>query len=453
MKKTMKKITALMSAALFTAVLAVPTFSTAAEGDPWVEDSSQNPLMDLTDDPYFNKTLTIYNDLEVDAYIPGVTYTYAVTSAAPGGNAIVTDKNGLQATVQAGPEGGLTVESPFNFDNIGRAVELTKPEDASVASATIKGEVGVTYDATKFDAAGVYRYLITETSSDYTSYGITRAEASATRYVDVYVKETDPAGEFEVYGAVMFYNIAATDSVTVSTVKTDGFTNNGDPTGVISDTTFTPDDTLATDPTAYTDDKLYTYNYTVEKKIKKSMIGGETFPFTVTVSNTGSDQYFNYSTTAAAASSTAALTAATEKGTVNTADTAVSLGDGKFLALTALPANVSVSVSEQNTQNAVYDVTAVDATAAGITLSDASISKNESSAFASALALTNYASNTIAEPTAALTATTFTNEMQPISVTGVLFMAAPFVLMIAAAGLFIFIIVRSRKRESTDNVI
>lgn len=452
MKKTMKKITALMSAALFTAVLAVPTFSTAAAGDPWVEDSAQNPLMDLTNDPYFNKTLTIYNDLEVNAYIPGVTYTYAVTSAAPGENAIVTDKNGLQATVQAGPEGGLTVDSPFNFDNIGSAVELTIPAGASVASATITGEVGVTYDATQFDAAGVYRYLITETSSDYTSYGITRAEASATRYVDVYVRETDTAGEFEVYGAVMFYDIAATDSVTVSTVKTDGFTNNGDPTGEISDTTFTPDETLATDPTTYTDDKLYTYNYTVEKEIEKSMIGGETFPFTVTVSNTGSAQYFNYST-AAAASSTAALTAATEKGTVNTADTAVSLGDGKFLALTALPANVSVSVSEQNTQNAVYDVTAVDATAAGITLSDTSISKNESSAFESALALTNYASNTIAEPTAALTATTFTNEMQPISVTGVLFMAAPFVLMIAAAGLFIFIIVRSRKRESTDNVI
>ncbi|MCQ2434786.1 MAG: hypothetical protein MJ062_06075 [Oscillospiraceae bacterium] len=464
MKNTMKKIAAFTAATLMTAALAIPA-SAKIDDTPWVEDPSQNGLADLENAPYFNKTLTIYNEEELNAYVPAVTYTYAVSSVDPAGEAIITDKDGYQAIVKKGVDGGFALKEAaadgtysFQFSEDGKdMVALKKGAGDTLASKVLKEKIDVVYDATKFSAAGVYRYALTETSDDFSDYGITRAsDGEIVRYVDVYVRE-NPAkpGEMEVYGSVMFYDLDEDGDVTTTTEKTDGFTDSGDPTG--DDKTgenFKPDEELGTDPTHYNGDELYTYNYVVQKVVENSLLGNEVFPFTVTVTNESTaTQYFNYSPTEGKSSAADAIAAATTKGTVNTADGAVGLADGQYLALTAVPANALISVSELNDENAVYDVTAEDDTKGALTLNNTTIKTNESSAF-SAIALTDYdPAKPSADLTAALTSTVFTNKMHTISPTGLLFMIAPFAAMLAFGVVMITLFVKNKKRDESDDMI
>lgn len=473
MKNTFKKISAIAAAAFVSAALTIPTFSFAddpAPANPWVEDSEQNG-MDLISAPYFNKSLTIYNEEAVNAYIPAVKYVYAVSTPEIIEDSSITDKYGYKATVKPGVSGGLTLADAgtdgtytFQFTKKDTAVSLaTQDSSSGLYYATVTDKVKVAFDASKFTAPGVYRYAITETSPDYDQYGITRSEdietdGSNIRYVDVYVHEDPTDGSMDVYGSVMFYKNDT--SVGVESVKTDGFTEDSDPTGKIDDNKeFTPDTQLDPDPATNRGDDLYTYNYTVNKVVKNSLIEGAEFAFTVKVANSSTQtasyaQYFNYSTAVDKKTAADAIAAATTKGTVNTADPAVKLQDGEYLALTAVPANCTISVSEANGNDAVFDVVASDATAGDLIkdTENVSIDKGESAAFTEKV-LTNYDADSTDAPEVALTATTFTNTMHDISITGVLFMVAPFALMIAAAGLLIFVVVRSRKRDASDNAI
>lgn len=498
MKNTFKKISAIAAAAFVSAALTIPTFSFAddpapAPANPWVEGTDN--CLDLADNPYFNKSLTIYNDVEgVYAYVPEVTYTYAVSTVTPSTGSTITDKNGNQAVVKEGVENGLLLvvdangisseptdststadTAIFQFSKKNTAVQLdTQVDKDGPYCRTITDPVYVVYDATKFETAGVYRYKISETTDNYDDYGITRSSAGVVdRYVDVYVHENPDSddGELEVYGSVMFYENSS--SINVETVKTDGFTNKDDPTyEKDDDEKLIPDEQLDpnSDPTTDKGDDLYTFNYTVKKVVKNSLIGTEAFPFVVTVKNSSfgatkdedkRNQYFDFSTAEDKTTAAAAIADAKEKknGVVNTPDTEVLLQNGEYLALTAVPANCTITVSETNNNDAVYEVTAVD-NKTSIKLTSNTIDKTDAGKTTKfkttddiGLPLTNYAEDTDAKPTASLTGTTFTNTMKDISITGVLFMVAPFALMVAAAGLLIFVVVRSRKRDASDNAI
>lgn len=465
MKNTMKKIAAFTAATLMTAALAIPA-SAKIDDTPWVEDPSQNGLADFGNAPYFNKTLTIYNEEELNAYVPAVTYTYAVSTVDPAGEATITDKDGYQAIVKKGIDGGFALKEAatdgtysFQFSENGTdTVALKKGEGDTLASKVLKEKIDVVYNAEKFKEAGpgVYRYALTETSTDFDDYGITRADdEEIVRYVDVYVRE-NPAkpGEMEVYGSVMFYDIDEDGNATTTTMKTDGFTDSGNPTGNgATGKDFKPEEEIEEDPDTYNGDELYTYNYVVKKVVENSMLGNEVFPFTVTVTNESkATQYFNYSPTEGKASAAAAIAAATTQGTVNTADGAVGLADGQYLALTAVPANALISVSELNDENAVYDVTAVDDTKDALTLNNTTIKPEESTAFA-AIALTDYADDVTAEPTAALTSTIFTNKMHSISPTGLFFALAPFAAMLGFGVVMITLFVKNKKRDESDDMI
>lgn len=477
MKNTLKRLAAFTAATLITAALAVPVFAEDPAKNSWVEDPEQNGMMDFAGNkvPHFYKKLTIYNAEEVKAYVPEVKYTYNIKPANPEGKTI-TDKNGNQAIVKEGVPGGFALISEekkddpdtpdvnesyvneFSFTFESNPAELKKAEGATLASDTLTRRIEVAYNANAFTSAGVYRYELTESSQNYKDYGITRSADTVTRYVDVYVQEKDgTTGQFEVYGAVMFYDIEANDDVTVETVKTDGFTDSGDPTGEGSTTSsggFTPDAELKTDPSTYKGDALYTYNYLVKKDVKNSLLGNEEFPFTVTVTsgNTEAIQYFNYST-AGFTSESEMVTQAAAKGEVN-AKTApeIGLADGKYLALTAVPANVSIKVSEKNDEPAVYDVTASDETKGDLTLTADRIKTGESAGFA-AIALTNYAEDTTAIPTAALTKTLFTNKMENISPTGLFFTVAPFAAMAGLGAGMIVLFAKNKKRDDAENII
>ena len=186
MKNTFKKISAI-AAAFVSAALTIPTFSFAddpapAPANPWVEDSEQNG-MDLISAPYFNKSLTIYNEEAVNAYIPAVKYVYAVSTPDIETGSSITDKDGYKATVKPGVPGGLTLADAgtdgtytFQFTKKDTAVSLATQDSSGLYYATVTDQVKVAFDASKFTAPGVYRYAITETSPDYDQYGITRSE-------------------------------------------------------------------------------------------------------------------------------------------------------------------------------------------------------------------------------------------------------------------------------------
>lgn len=453
MKAIFKKTAALAASAILTATLAVPAMSAFADGESWIELPAQNGLVDFaaTDGPYFNKSITLHNDdPSVKVYVPAVTYTYAIAGVEASGK--VTDKNDSSVNTKMGPEGGLTlVSETFQFSEKDTAKELTDADGDGKGEVTITEKVKVSYDESKFTAAGIYRYEITETA-DYADYGITRSADSVTRLVDVYVEQNSDGTGFKVYGAVMLYEVPGEDGVTISTEKTDGFTDAGEKTGTKEDDVFTPTTEKKTDPTAYIADQLYTYNYTVEKLIQNSLIGDETFPFTVTVNGTDGKQFFNYSD-AAADSAAAAIAAATTKGTVGTADSDVELADKKFLALTAVPANATILVSEKNTQTATYTVTVEDGTKSDLAVDATTISKDQSSKFSAAAAISNYADDKTTEPTKSLGDTTFTNKMVSISPTGVIFMIAPFVIMLGAGAFLLGLFMKNRKKDAAESII
>ena len=465
MKTTFKKIAAFTAATLITAALAVPVFAEYdADNTPWFVGTG----LDADKDPYFVKTLTIYNDNNSNVYVPAVEYTYTVAPAtvSVGDKApTVKDKDGLTATVQAGPEGGFllkgsdgkgTDEYVFQFEDKDKAVTL---EDTK---AVVSDKVYVVFDADKFTGgAGVYRYVVTETESDYADYGISRAEGDIVRYVDVYVEEGEN-GKPEVYGTVMFYSDDPDESIDIATNKTDGFSQNGNNTGEGTGKDFEAEKDKEVDPDTYKGDELYTYDYTVEKIFRNDMIVGNTLPFVVTVTNTDTNkavQYFNYSTVSAdsAKNAIAAANDATNgtKGTVDTADTAVKLGDEKYLAVTGIPANCLITVTETNDKDAIYDVTVKDSIANTIIdTGEVSIGKTESASIGSStpIAISNYAGDD-SELEAKLENTIFTNTMKSISPTGLLFTVAPFAAMAGLGAGMIVLFSKNKKRDDAENII
>lgn len=471
MKTTFKKIAAFTAATLITAALAVPVF---ADDSSWLEDPLENPIADSAD-PSFNKTLTIYNEMELDGvYVPHVTYTYSVSEVDPNGAAEITDKDGYKAIVKKGVQGGFALKNTtdgkatITFGTTDETVNLENEDtNKGLYYGVATEKVGVVYDLEQFTEAGVYRYKLTETSSDFDEYGVTRATAGEiTRYVDVYVKKNEAGDGYEVYGTVMFNGTDNTD-LDISSIKTDGFTDDGNNTGEEKDGTYDPEEEIERDPSRCDGDELYTYNYLVKKDVVNSMLGNEKFPFTVSVTNANAKTYvqkFKYSTAEDCKTSTDALADAAEadnNGVVNTPDAAVNLGDENYLALVAVPANVNISVSELNDEAAMYDVTAKDTTKGDINLAKDekkvtidTTDANNKAGFYEALALTNYdLSKVNSVPTASLTLTTFTNEMHSISPTGLLFTVAPFAAMAGLGAGMIVLFSKNKKRDDAENII
>lgn len=426
MKHIWKKTAAFAAAALMTAALAIPAMSAFA-ADPVPPDlGAGSPTTKL------NKTIMVYNDEGATVYVPSITYTYSVDPVTVSDSTPTQIKDASDNTtiVKSGVTGGITMGSDAT------AVFPTA-EDKTTVEATSTG-VAVTdtfelaYDATKFTKAGVYRYKLTETASPApTTVGISRAEGyNDTRYIDVYVQMVE--GTPTIVGTVVFFEDGNIDK---TTNKTDGFTEQ---VGTTQDGKF------ETDPTTSVADKYFTYNYVVKKVVENSYTGTEKFDFQIDVTGTDGQKFFKSAVNGAVADATTSVAVGEA--------VAAQLGNDDTITLAGLPANVKVAVKETNGNPATYNVSVADTSGTALSLDKTSIQTSESAGFA-AQAISAYAGTESTKPAANLVETTFTNKLVDISVTGVLFMVAPFVLMIAAGVFFITVIARSRKRESAENVI
>ena len=235
-----------------------------------------------------------------------------------------------------------------------------------------------------------------------------------------------------IVGTVVFFEDGNIDK---TTNKTDGFTEQ---VGTTQDGKF------ETDPTTSVADKYFTYNYVVKKVVENSYTGTEKFDFQIDVTGTDGQKFFKSAVNGAVADATTSVAVGEA--------VAAQLGNDDTITLAGLPANVKVAVKETNGNPATYNVSVADTSGTALSLDKTSIQTSESAGFA-AQAISAYAGTESTKPAANLVETTFTNKLVDISVTGVLFMVAPFVLMIAAGVFFITVIARSRKRESAENVI
>ncbi len=409
MKAIFKKTAAFAASAMLTAALAVPVM-TASASDMWA---------DFVTSAQFTKEVVVQAEEQTGTVAaPVVSYSYVIEplQEADVTGKTVTDKNGNTVGVKQGKTGGLTIGE----DN---TATFSGTQTLSDGKAVFSDTVGVATDFTQFGAPGVYRYKVTETAdpAELATVGIARpANYDPIRYIDVYVNST------EVYGIVMFAAGEPGDAVnSTETKKSVGYTDSSNVT-----------ENEDVDPTTGLADVYFLYNYTVEKKVENSaLLTAPKFAFTVTMNGVEGQKY--------------------DDGTKNVADPVeAELGDGDKIELKNIPANVTISVSEKNTSQATYDVTAVDSKLGTVELDNASLAVSGTSGFKAAAALSNIASAADASAVQkSLDTTTFTNKQVDISPTGVIFMIAPFAIMLGAGAFLFGMVKKNRKKDEAESII
>ena len=306
-----------------------------------------------------------------------------------------------------------------------------------------------------FGAAGVYRYVITETPANYAAAGVTETTTATNphvRYLDVYVRPATSgfnngttAAEWDIYGYVcMLENeeiTDANDTATAGAIKTNGFV-----TGV-------------NDGTNYLADSYYTYNVTVSKTVTNDTYAKAThsFPFTVLFTNATITQPVDISSSSTGTvggftdPASAALSAGNTKGIL-------SIKDSSSVKYIGIPAGTTVEVYETNdmagvtyqvtttvdgttsTSNDTVDAAVVSGTTPTTAVAQASTKANTESTKASFTPTVN-ADDDVAHTIA------IDNNLQLISPTGVALRVAPFALML---GVGIFLLLVSKKRRHPE---
>lgn len=321
------------------------------------------------------KELTVYNKDETTINAPTITYSYKITADNSGVS--ITDAtsdhaNNTAVTVET-KAGELTNLSVNGTAGDTGTISWTPTETVTAADTGAANLKYLTIDFTNvvFGAAGVYRYVITETphtnASAYADTGVAETvvpahgdpEVAATagshvRYLDVYVRPvttgfTDGtvAADWDIYGYVCVLEnediTDAGDTATTGAVKTNGFvsgTNDGVP---------------------YLADSYYTFNVTVSKTVTNDAYAKAThaFPFTVIFTNAAITENVDINVEAKTTGTVggftnpekAALSAATTKGIVT-------LKDSSSVKYVGIPAGTTVEVYETNDMAGVtYQVT------------------------------------------------------------------------------------------------
>lgn len=464
MKNTFKKIGALVLAVMLIMSLSATAFATGADltgGEVGGFTTADTPT---SQDKSINiaKELTVYNVDETTINAPSITYAYAVTAGEVGKSitdATTDHANNTAVTVQtkAGILIGLKVNGTTGATG-SIAWAPTETVNASTSGAANLKYLTIDFSDVVFGAAGVYRYVITETPHDgvasYAATGVTETTSATNphvRYLDVYVRPaptgfTDgtAAADWDIYGYVcMLENEDITDTgdtATTGAVKTNGFVAGSN------------------DSTSYLADSYYTYNVTVSKTVTNDNYAKAThaFPFTVIFTNDTITQAVDISSTTTGTAggftdpASAALSIDTTKGILT-------LKDSSSVKYIGIPNGTQIEVYETNDVAGVtYQVTTlanINGTAA--TTTDAAVIAGSTPVNAVAQndpKATHQSTKTSFTPTVnfdddVVHTIAVDNNLQVISPTGVTLRVAPYVLMLGA-GLFLILFTRRRKEEN-----
>ena len=343
------------------------------------------------------KNLVVSNPALVGVAGPGIQFTYTVGSADVAAGTTVEDESGQTATVHSGPAYGLVLDSAPNYAQ----AELL---NASAAGTNNAKNIVLHVDLTKFTDPGIYRYAITDTTTEaaLTAAGIDRSEnLDPVRYVDVYIQEVD--SELVVEGYVVG--------------------SDADENGILAKETF---DTSTTDETETatvfdTRDIFETYNATLSKSVTGAM-GERTreFQFNITVSDSGRQYYAAKNT---APDGTSSLNQAAHTTALQTG-----LKDGDTYYIAGLRKNDTVQYRETNTSQETYAVSITGDVTSG--------AENVASGGYKTMTATTVpdAENV-----------TFVNNLGSISPTGVITRFGPYIGMLVIAAVLIAVRVRAKR--------
>ena len=278
----MKKLAKFLTALLMVGVLAVPSYA-ATIGDDGIANSSDTTVN-------IPKSITVMNNGFDKSYSPTITYTFSIAPSSNLGK--IKDANNIQANVKAGVAGGITTTASVAF-----TPELVEDTGANSLHKEVVKNIELTVDLTKFTDPGVYRYTITDTTTDATleAAGIVRGITfDPTRELDVYIVRNSTNGSLEISGYVLLDEIPPI--VVGSTMKSPGYVIDGD---IIENHEIGQDGIDGTDDDVYTYsvgddetiDRYVTVNYDVTKIIDGNMAdANHEWAFTAEVAT--SDKYF-----------------------------------------------------------------------------------------------------------------------------------------------------------------
>lgn len=415
----MKKIFALVLA-----VVMVLAMGTTAFADTTVTDYAGTTQTTVSGNNIpLVKSIVFFNpDSTYAVREPNITYNYTIAPAdVDDATRTVTDANSHSAVVKDGVSGGVSASASISFTD-------TTTVTASTSGVVKEESTNLTVTPSAFSAPGIYRYVITETTTkdNVEAVGIERDnDYVSTRYLDVYIRR-NASDEMELYGAVIFRAESEETSITntAPTTKTEGF-----------DTTVTSgyeSDVLV--------DKYYTYNLEVGKKVSGSLADkNHDFPFSVvltgTLSNAVTVDVTNDGTYAGTLNATPSVSTTALTLTPK-------LSNGEKLTVKGLPAGTTAAVTETNDTFDTYTAAATVQTTA-VNLDNDSTSKSIAKDATAAL---KTAANI--QTKTAIDSIVFNNDLTEVSPTGVVLRIAPYAIMLAAGvTLFVVFAVKRRKNE------
>ncbi len=405
------------------------------------------------------KEITAYNvDETTTVYAPTISYTYTITADATNSSNTIVDSNNVSAVTKPGVLDGLKVNDVSGSTG---TITWSTGETLSTSSTGTANTkyLSLDFSGVVFGAAGVYRYVITETlttSGDtYAMSGVTETKTgnsagSHVRYLDVYVKDgsgDSGASAWDVYGYVCMYNDNDINDGTTGTktvnaaAKTNGFV---------------PGTTDGT--TAVSADSYYTFNLTISKTLSgDNAMSTHQFPFSINFTNsavtkavklnaTTSGTVTDYTHNAVAASSLDGIATLAHNGSI------------KYIGI---PCGTSVTVFETNnvTGTAYQAIVTTDGTAGtakNITWGTAPSAKNSEEVIDTTNAA--YESNVGTVTTTADTndntsgrhTIAIANTLELISPTGYVSRFAPYALILVGGIVLLVIAMKRRKNTEED---
>lgn len=399
MKRILRKVASILVATAMVAMLGMTALADETLPSGGVTGSKTSTL---TTTLVIKKELKVYNPSAEKVYGPNVTYTYSIAASSAGKE--ITDADGVKTLTKAGV-GSPTITGSLSWSSASLV-------DAAAAGKSNTQDIEIDFATVEFPGAGVYRYKITEQCSGKEAAGVIGSADDVIRYLDVYVRDGDQAGEFIIYGYVLFVNdsdINGSDSGNnlESVVKTQGFVE------------------TTSGSTTIDADSYYTYNVTVSKKLENDTANEDNaFPFTVTFEKpaafTGS---FKLDVDGTATDMADSLTAA--------------IKHNASVTYTGIPCGTTVGISEKNkVTGKIYYVTTSGAQ------TDLANAVLEPDATTDAVTVTTTKGEAGEDKTVE-----FTNTYVLISPTGVAMAVLPFVILLGFGIGFMVISTTKRKEE------
>lgn len=295
------------AAAIAASMMAVPVGASEATTGAFTYDTNDNTAEATTGGV---ATVTKNLIMDADANVPNVTLTYTLTAgtAVPQSSAVKGTSLEVYAGITTGATAGTVTFAPGNAtvaetseNHSDYSWQTTAVDDEKVASKTF----GLDFTGVAFNEPGVYRYVLTESSSNT---NVTNIDNTA-RTVDVYVVDNQTDNKLVISNVVVYNDVITTaapiNSATVA-AKSEQFNNKYESVDLVISKTVTGNQgsrdkyfkyavtiTSATDETAvYTVDLSNAVTTVPTVSANDTDYNGETNPSTITLSGGTATAYF-----------------------------------------------------------------------------------------------------------------------------------------------------------------